>query len=365
MLGYAPDEVAEASGISVARIAEIEGGVVQPSGDEVLILASFYRCNFRSFLDDARPPPIQQTEILFRRFGDVFSAVDRRAVQEFLYLCEAEAELQKQLCISLKSFAYQPNGTFYKGHGLDAAERLRQLFGYSDRQVPRDVYDDFRQIGIHVFRRKLDNQEISGLYVNHPIAGNCVLINYNEDVYRQRFSVAHEVAHAIFDSGEEAMVTYIATSGKYSREDLKEIRANSFASGYLMPPSTLKLLTPWSVESALHWANEFRVSTAALAKALKDANLITEDLAKQIRSLRVSLHEKIDPELSSSFSDAQRVRRTGLLERGLSTYYVHLAFGAYDRGLVSTGRLAECLRVDWSDLVDVAALFGRSLKHGD
>jgi hypothetical protein len=52
-----------------------------------------------------------------------------------------------------------------------AASALRKLFDYPDNTVPRDVYTDFRSIGIHVFRRRLHNSNISGLFVRHPTAG--------------------------------------------------------------------------------------------------------------------------------------------------------------------------------------------------
>ena len=98
----------------------------------------------------------------------------------------------------------------------------------------------------------------------------------------------HEVAHAIFDSVEGVAVTYQASSSKYNKNDYQEIRANSFASCYLMPPSMLKKLPQIDRSSALHWAQQFRVSTAALAKALKDAGRVDESGARAIRSARVS-----------------------------------------------------------------------------
>lgn len=87
VLGYSTDEVSEKIGISQARILAIESAMQKPSGDEVLILASFYDCDFRGFLDDELPSPVEQSDILFRRFGGEFSSNDRRAIQQFLYLC--------------------------------------------------------------------------------------------------------------------------------------------------------------------------------------------------------------------------------------------------------------------------------------
>ncbi len=363
VLAYSREEVCKEAGIAVSRLESIELSLQKPTGDEVLILASFYDCDFRGFLDDSVPPPIQQADILFRRFGDSFTAKDRRVIQEFLHLCEIEAELEKILNEPKQSFSFTPSGSFYKSHGQQAAEALRNQLRYADNVTPRDVYSDFRTIGIHIFRRKLSNPDISGLYVEHPLAGHCVLVNYDEDIYRQRFSVAHEVAHSIFDSTEKIMVSFQPKSANYSKNDLYEIRANSFASAYLMPPAMLHRLPRIDQTSASYWAQQFRVSTAALAKALKDSNLIDNDLARAIRSVRVQSNEKIDPEAPHTLSSSQRERRLAFLERGLSDHYVGLCFEAHYRDQISTGRLVEALRIDPSELSEVAALYGRTLSH--
>lgn len=362
-LAYSLGEVCDACALDVTRLQAIESGSLKPSGDEVLILASFYDCDFRSLLDDALPPPIQQTDVLFRRYGESFSPKDRRAVQEFIFLCQMEDSLERLLGQKARAFSFEQTGSFYKAHGQQAAETLRDHLRYREIEAPRDIYSDFRAIGIHIFRKKLANSEVSGLYIEDPIAGHCVLVNYNEDVYRQRFSTAHEVAHAIFDSSQGVMLTYVAQSSRYNNEELREVRANSFASHYLMPLSMLKRLPKLDESSALYWSQQFRVSTAALAKALKDAGLIDEHMARKIRSIRVPKDEKIDPEASETLTTLQKERRLELLERGLSAHYVDLGFKAFDQGLISAGRLAEILRVDYAELSDIGLLFGRAIKH--
>jgi len=364
VLAYSINDVCKATGLEHSRVVAIESGTQIPSGDEILILASFYDCDFRAFLDENLPAPVQQSDILFRRYGETFSPPDRRSVQEFLRLCETEAELEALMNIEKQAFSPMISGDFFKAHGVQASEALRRQLGYGENEAPRDVYDDFRRIGIHIFRRKLANADISGLYVRHPGAGDCVLINYNEDVYRQRFSVAHEVAHAIFDASDGAMVTYQSSSSKYSPQDLQEIRANSFSSCYLMPPVMLRKLGRIDRSTALHWAQEFRVSTAALAKALMDINLIDESTAMAIKSVRVPREEKIDPEAPENLTPIQRERRIALLQRGLSDHYVGLCIEAHYRNLISTGRVVENLRVGHDELAEVAALYGRTIGHG-
>ena len=357
-------EVGKATGIAKDRVMLIESGELRPSGDEVLILANFYRHDFRDFLDEGRPAPFEQTDILYRRHGDAFTPQDRRAIQEFLFLCEIESTLEAELGLPKKGFVFNPRGKHYKSHGEPAAKALRSLLGYAPNAIPRDVFDDFRRIGFHVFRRRLANSDISGLYIEHPVAGHCILVNYDEDIYRQRFSVSHEAAHAIFDSSDAVMVTYRKEASRYDESDLREVRANRFASCYLMPPDHLPRVPLWTTQEATSWSQRLRVSTTALSIALSEARLIDESTAKLIRSVRVPSVEKVDPEAPANLNETQRSRRMELLKRGLSDYYVGLCFEAHHRGMISAGRLGEALLTDHADTREISILYGRSILHG-
>lgn len=358
------EEVSEATGVAKDRVTLIESGESRPSGDEVLILANFYRHDFRDFLDEGRPAPFEQTDILYRRHGDAFTPQDRRAIQEFLFLCEIESTLEAELGMPKMAFDFTPRGTHYKSHGEPAAKALRSQLGYAPNAIPRDVFDDFRRIGFHVFRRRLANSDISGLYIEHPVAGHCILVNYDEDIYRQRFSVSHEAAHAIFDSSDAVMVTYRKVAFGYDESDLREVRANRFASCYLMPPDHLPRVPLWTTQEASSWAQRLRVSTTALSIALSEARLVDASTAKLIRSVRVAATEKIDPEAPANLNEKQRSRRLELLERGLSDYYVGLCFEAHHQGIISAGRLGEALLADHADTREISALYGRSILHG-
>jgi len=356
------DEVAAATGIGAARLRSIERGEIEPTGDEVLILADHYHCDFKFFISNEQSAPFEQTETLYRAHGREFSKEDRTAVQEFLYLCDIEEFLMKELGHRVQPFTFAPSGTYFKGHGEAAAARFRKAMGHSERAVPRDIYEEFRSVGLHVFRRKLGNSAISGLFIMHPTAGKCALVNYSEDVYRQRFSAAHEMAHAIFDSSSGPSVSYFHPKG----QDRLEWRANRFASCYLMPPEFLRKLpspSSWTEAEAQHWANELRVSCEALGFALSEAQLVDEAASARIRSYRVPREAKIDPELPQSLNDTQRARKEALLERGLSDHYVGLCFDAYGQGFISLGRLAETLLCGRGELAEFARLYGRSL-HG-
>ncbi|MCU7838970.1 MAG: ImmA/IrrE family metallo-endopeptidase [Candidatus Thiodiazotropha sp. (ex Troendleina suluensis)] len=359
-------ELSVATGIISERLELYEAGKREPTGDEILILADFFRCDYNFFISNEKLAPFEETEQLYRRYGNDFSKADRRSIQDFLFLCENEECLTRQLGLvkSRQQFEFRKIGDYYKGHGEQAALALRQHLDYGPNEVGMNIYEDIRRIGVHIFRRKLGNSNISGLYIRHPTAGKCVLVNYSEDVYRQRFTAGHEVAHTILDDEEDFVVSFV----KWDRQDLVETRANTFSSRYLMPPEFLQSIPKameWTVEKGVEWAKQLRVSTEALAYALRDANLIGGEFVSQLKAARVPLDQKIDPELPLDLTARSRERKQQLLEKGLSGHYVELCFEAYNKGVISRGKLAECLILDDTELQEVAELYGRSLAYGD
>ncbi len=357
------ETLAQETGISAESLRAYEEASRHPTGDEILILADFFRCDYRYFVAEDAPDPFKNSSILFRAYSEDLSGEDRRAVNEFLFLCDCEEFLLQQLRIQRSTFSIKPHGDHYKGHGHQAADALRRSLSYTENEVPHDVFKDFRQIGLHVFRRSLHNEKISGLFIQHLNTGCCILVNYDEDLYRQRFTAAHECGHAILDTDQEYGISF-GTNGN----DLREVRANAFASHYLFPPEFLKKLSPpsgWNEEQIVDWANKMKVSTWALSIALNESGLIDASAAAHMQRVKVPRELKTDPELSPDLSPNRRRLKLELLERGLSDYYVGLCFDAHHRGLISTGRLAEMLLADEPLLQEVAQLYGRSLAYGD
>lgn len=359
-------ELATATGIPLQRLEQCESGKVEPTGDEILILADFFRCDYKFFISNERLAPFEQTDQLYRRYGRDFSKSDRRNVQDFLFLCECEEFLLQELgrAKGRQPFSFQKTGSFFKAHGEQASARLRRHLGYGPNAVGMNIYEDIRRIGVHVFRRKLGNSNISGLFIRHPTAGKCVLVNYSEDVYRQRFTAAHECAHTILDDNEEFVVSFT----RWKKDDLVEIRANTFASRYLMPPEFLRQIpesTAWNASKLIQWANQLKVSTEALVYALSDARLIDGQTADTLKNIRVPSEAKVDPEIPAGLPERSKERKRQLLAIGLSDFYVELCFEAYASAAISRGRLAECLLMDDVELQEIATLYGRSLTYGD
>ncbi|MGE0225993.1 MAG: ImmA/IrrE family metallo-endopeptidase [Acetobacteraceae bacterium] len=356
--------ISSSSGIPTERLSALEAGVEEPTGDEVLILADCFRKDFRFFLTDDAQDPDAGVELLFRERGDVLSTSDRIAIAEFVYLCRSQAALEHDLGVvpAAHGFVFHPRGSYFVRHGEQCAQALRDHLRIDRKQVLRDVFAAMREMGIKVFRRRLENSAISGLYMNHPEAGACVLVNLAEGLSRQRFSAAHEWGHGLMDQSPITM----SMIGEWDSNTLLELRANTFASRLLIPPALLQTVdrTKWSDPREVSaWAARLRVSVPALLSALTAARLIDSAQREALRAAAPRPPDPPDPDLEGVSVPSQLNRKQALLERGLSKNYVDLCFDAYSRGAISRGLLSEMLLTTPAETHEIATLFGRSFSR--
>jgi len=91
--------------------------------------------------------------------------------------------------------------------------------GLSFNELDTNIYDAVRKLGIHIFRPRLKNSNISGLCIHHPRAGSCILVNYGEDTFRQRFTAAHKLGHALLDAETDFVVSFVASNHQHGRSE--------------------------------------------------------------------------------------------------------------------------------------------------
>lgn len=355
-------EISEKTGINLERLIALEGGKLEPTGDEILIFSDFFKQDYNFFISNEQKNGIEQVDILYRKHGNDFSKEDRWAIREFLFLCESEQFIFDSLQIRKVEFDFTPFGPYFKSHGKQGASALRERLNLADNQIIPNPYQIFRQLGVHIFRRKLRNSNISGLFINHPVAGKCILVNYNEDIFRQNFTLAHEMGHAIFDYDKEINVSF--ENGSWSKSDLSEIRANSFASHFLIPKSIFRGIDFKNIteKQLTNLAMQIQVNVEPLLISLKNGNLISYDQKQSFRSLKIHRNDKLDPELKG-ISEKYYSIKLKLLERGLSDFYVKNCYEAYSRGLISSGRLADILLCNERELNDIMSLFNLKLSY--
>jgi transcriptional regulator with XRE-family HTH domain len=159
--GLTVDDVAVRTGISLKRLSNFEAAETEPTGDEILILADLFSCDFRYFISNIKSTNLEKSDKLFRMLGEELSKDDRLSISQFFYLCESEEWLYKVLEIKKRKLPTLPDrittNKIFKQQGKLAAEFYRNILQLKEIAIVPDVYSLIRSFGVHVFRRKLQN----------------------------------------------------------------------------------------------------------------------------------------------------------------------------------------------------------------
>jgi Zn-dependent peptidase ImmA (M78 family) len=166
-----------------------------------------------------------------------------------------------------------------------ARDLLRRTASY---RIPVPIHEVADGLGLQVEAASLGNG-VSGVLVVENGRGT---IGYNSDdpLVRQRFTVAHEIAHFVLHQTEAQLfidrhfrAVYRRDLGSTSGEDPREVQANRFAAALLMPEE-LVLAEVNGVdfdlgdEQALKTlAESFQVSAQAMSLRLANLGIFPHD----------------------------------------------------------------------------------------
>jgi Zn-dependent peptidase ImmA (M78 family) len=127
-----------------------------------------------------------------------------------------------------------------------ATELAQQTLARGAYVLPIDVHQVARDLGLVVIEQELE-EHISGLLVIKDGQGT-IAVNKAHHLNRQRFSIAHEIAHYLLHapgSGVfiDATPVFFRDTISHEGRSLEEIAANTFAAELLMPhPKLLEIL---------------------------------------------------------------------------------------------------------------------------
>ncbi|MDN5789408.1 MAG: XRE family transcriptional regulator [Micrococcales bacterium] len=183
-----------------------------------------------------------------------------------------------------------------------------------------------------------------GLAVSTPDA-KIILAALTAVAFRQRFTIAHELAHVLF--GDDQGVHTDPNVYAPTRGDQSEVRANAFASSFLMPESRLRARVQPGFDDAAFGALalELKVSPAALAIRLERLNFIDALASERWKSMSAAQAARASGDatvMARATAYATEPRRPGLLSRDL--------FAAYVDGKTTLRPYASLLGVDSSTL---------------
>src|SRR5262249_43548106 len=129
--------------------------------------------------------------------------------------------------------------------GERAANHERQRVGLGADLPVGNIVDLATSQGAHVVA--MDLPEVVGIFVRHVAVGTLIIASGKRRASRERFGVLRGYAHALFEGARAVVVTTPSNA-----EELVEIRADAFATAFLLPAS--------GIESAMSWLDKGRSS---------------------------------------------------------------------------------------------------------
>lgn len=331
LLQLAPEDVASELNVTQRDIIDWEEDRSQPGLKQLEKLAELYSRGMDYFLKETPPPPY---EIEFRgRPGQSMKDLPKQAkivLARFDELCRTALEVQGLLNrkreITLPRFDESV-------HPKTVAKDLRRRFSADDKPLS-NLRERLESEGLRIFELVVPDDAFSGFSFWHSEYGPCILLNASELPGRRNFTLAHELAHLLY--GHEATLCYIPLKLSEVRDDI-EFKTTQFAVELLLPEIGVKedfqrrelSITP-SEQELGQMAGKWGVSIQALGYRLETLGLIVRGYTDTLFELRPKFFRR---------------PRAPKWKRQLGKHLVEETFEAYDKGLISAGKIASGLGI--------------------
>ncbi len=365
------EAVEKAIALPHKAMTHVEAGVRNISSLELSKLADLFHVPIADLFSDPIAPEEDLLVALYRAApGIKENPIARETIARCIHLCREGAFLEKLLDLSrqhtILSYPFPAPQTVGDAisQGERAADQERRRLGIGTEPI-HDLLQLLTQQGIWAAGTELP-AELSGLFIHHPNIGMAILVNAKQSHFRQRFSYAHEYAHALFDPQRT-----VAISNQDGVGTLIETRANAFAAAFLMPeigianrlrslgkgaPSRTRMAVFDPVKEELT-ETEQRRSFQHIAP--QDAALLAhhfgvsyQAMVHRLHSLRYFNREESHALLQAERTGKDYLRALNLFEdvekpanspqdRTLKASVAHFAIEAYRREEISRGRLLE------------------------
>ena len=170
------------------------------------------------------------------------------------------------------------------------ALRTRRMWN-EDGYSPIDVFaivNGWKDKKITIVRYPMSSR-ISGMCTkeNEDII---ICINSTTSYGRQRFTLAHELYHVLYEENMQRVICDMSMSGDKSNS---EKEADQFASYLLMPYDALLEYehdkAKWNLEKVIDAEQFFQISHQAMLHRLVYDNLLSNDVADEYKAIKVSV----------------------------------------------------------------------------
>lgn len=253
--------------LSHAAIKKYEDGEVYPSSDMLIKLARALKVRVDFFF---RPIKVSLDNVKFRKRKKLKGKVEEAIKLEVINQIERRLELENLYPASPVPIFKLPADFSDKINDLDEIETLaNKLRNYWKLGLApiHDLIDAFEKHGIRVFIVNTDDEYFDGLSTvvnDQPI----IVISSRWPGDRQRFNLAHELAHYIFIN-------------RLSPKLDEEQACNRFAGAFLFPREAVFQIVG-KERRAIEWQEllllkeQFQLSMGAICHRLLDLKIISE-----------------------------------------------------------------------------------------
>jgi Zn-dependent peptidase ImmA (M78 family)/transcriptional regulator with XRE-family HTH domain len=231
-LALTQEEVAEYIGVKRSAVVQLEAAKRAVTSIELSQLAVLYKRSAEYFLSETAPE--EASSVMHLRANRDLDDLVRESLDKCVAICKAATSLEELLSISSSNVAFsyiieRPRSRWEavdQGIQVAAMERKRLELGSSPL---RNIVEIIARHGVRVAKDTMTT-DISGFFFAGPETGMAILVNAADSPTRRLFSYAHEYAHLLLDKSHVSGVSRFG-----NREDLLEVRANTFAAHFLMP----------------------------------------------------------------------------------------------------------------------------------
>ena len=267
-LGVSKADLAASVGVSAAAIGQYEAGVNSPRPEVLHRLAEALKV-YPGFFAVGRPlARIDAVNAHFRSLRSARVSDRQKALATATFVWELTFALERYVKLPEADLPSVPSGT----RPTEAAAALRRYWDLPDGPV-KHLVAAAESRGIVVAVRPLREIDavdaFSAVIVDRPII--ITTPRRSENVFRHRFSIAHEIGHLLLhgDAGEHSAAI--------------EKEADEFAAAFLTPAAAMDAALPQRLDLAAldRLGRTWGVSTKSLVRRMVERGRTTESSARR------------------------------------------------------------------------------------
>lgn len=262
--GLTQSSLAKASGISQATISKVESGLIDLDAQRWGDLSRALDAPVALLATKVNNPAGRAVVFHRKRSSLPVSVANRLRAELDLLHMQVAALLGHTIPVRIERIALPPDGYVTPE---EIAQQIRRELGVPPGPV-RDLVGLLESVGIAVVRRDLGSVKVDALMSWPPGSRPVVLLGAHAPGDRQRFSVAHEMGHAVMHE---------------LPSDNQETEADRFAAEFLMPRADIgSQLRDVTLAKLARLKPEWGVSMAALLRRARDLAQISDSVYRRL-----------------------------------------------------------------------------------